>query len=467
MRPIQPTALYQSLHPKGFAMIGYDERLWHYNCQDCAITFELADKLQFTIDQMRLREPADFQQNLFNAVLESMIRGVRVDVARRAEFEKMLSKELDRRSEWFKEVLGHSLNPGSPKQMKELFYKDLNLKPIKNRDGNDTLGESALITLGQREPILLPLIRKILEYRSIGVFLSTFVRMPLDDDSRMRCSFNIAGTGTYRFSSSENPFGNGGNLQNLPKGGDDGDGLELPNIRALFLPDPGYTFFDIDLSKADLRIVYWEADEAEGKAMLKEGRDPYVELAREFFKDPSIKKLRSDGTEHPLYKMFKSFAHGTHYLGSAFGLAQRLGLTRHEAEKTQAWYFSRFPKVKKYQEDIINQVNKRHYVENIFGYRYYIFDRIDDGAYRAAAAWKPQSTVACVINRGYYNLYKNYRAAQVLLQVHDSLAGQFPTNLPEAKETIIRECSIPLPYDDPLTIPVGIKTSEISWGDCG
>ncbi len=439
----------------------FDDRLWEYNCRDCTITWECYEAIQKNIDQMGLREPADFQQVLFNAVLESMIRGVRVDVSRRGEWEMRLLDEISSRDAWFHAVLGHPLNPRSPKQMTSLFYSDLKQREIKSRvSGNPTLDDTALTTLGEREPLLLPLIRKIQEYRSLGVFLSTFVRMPLDEDQRMRTSFNIAGTDTYRFSSSENPFGNGGNLQNLPKGGEE-DLLDLPNIRELFLPDPGYTFFDIDLASADLRIVVWDADEREMKAMLAEGLDPYTEVAKEFYHDPSITK------KDPRRQKFKSFCHGTHYLGSARGLAQRLGLTVHEAEKTQAWYFSRFPRIKAYQDSIKTDLNKRHFIENIFGYRYYVFDRIDDNAYRAAAAWKPQSTVACLINRGYYNIYRNLPEAHVLLQVHDSLAGQYPTHLGDwAKRRIVEECSISLPYEDPLIIPVGIATSPISWGDC-
>jgi len=449
--------------------MSFDDRLWQYNCSDTVITLECYERIQNNIDAMGLREPADFQQVLFSAVLESMLRGVRIDVARRGEYEMLLLDELSRREAWLTRVLGHPLNPRSGKQMQSLFYGDLRQRVITKRaTGNPTLDDSALAQLGEREPLLLPLIRKIQEVRSIGVFLSTFVRMPLDYDGRMRTSFNIAGTETYRFSSSENPFGNGGNLENLPKGGTDDDSdLDLPNIRAMFLPDLGNDFFDIDLSKADLRIVYWEADAKEGKAMLKEGKDPYIELAREYFRDPTINKYREDGTDNPKYKMFKSFAHATHYLGSARGISQRIGLTVHETEKTQKWYFERVPEVQKYQERVKNELTKRRYVENIFGYRWYCFDRIDDNAFRQAAAYIPQSSVACLINRGYYNIFKNLREVQVLLQVHDSLAGQFPSHLGDwAKRRVVEECSIPLPYDDPLTIPVGIATSPVSWGAC-
>ena len=107
-------------------------------------------------------------------------------------------------------------------------------------------------------------------------------------------------------------------------------------------------------------------------------------------------------------------------------------------------------------------------VENVFGYRCYFFDRIEGTIFNQAAAWIPQSTVSCLINRGYINIYNNLKEVQVLLQVHDSLAGQFPSHLGQwAVDRIIAECSIPLPYEgDPLTVPVGIKTSKVSWGDC-
>lgn len=449
-------------------MSTYDKDLWVYNCRDCTITMEVVEAIKANIVKMGLESPAAFQQRLFNAVLRMMIRGVRIDVANRGKFELELLEEMAAREAWFQAALGHPLNPRSPKQMGALFYGDFAQRPIKNYEGNNTLNDAALVTLGEREPLLRPLIRKIQEYRSLGVFLSTFVRAPLDTDGRMRSSFNIAGTDTYRFSSSENAFGSGANLQNVPKGGvDDDNDLDLPNIRKLFLPDHGYTFFDIDLSKADLRIVYWEAGEEEGKAMLKEGKDPYIELAREYFNDPTIKKYRENGSDNPKYKTFKSFAHATHYLGSPRGIAQRIGLTVHETEKTQAWYFGKFPKIKAYQDRIKDEITKRRYIQNSLGYRYYAFNRIDDATFRAAAAWLPQSSVACIINRGLVNIDDNFKECQVLLQVHDSLAGQYPTHLGEwAQKRIIEECSIELPYADPLTIPVGIKTSIVSWGEC-
>lgn len=440
-----------------------EDQLWSYNCMDAVITFEVDAVEQRNIDAMKLRAVDDFQQSLFRPVLRTMDKGIRVDTARRGAFAMELLEEIAQREQWLFDVLGEPVNIKSPKQMQELFYATLGQKPIFNRKtGGITTDDEALGRIADREPLLRPLIKRIQELRSLGVFLSTFVNAPLDIDGRMRCSFNIAGTETYRFSSSSNAFGSGLNLQNIPKGGGGVDQLQLPNIRNLFIPDPGHTFFDIDLASADLRIVVWEADEPEMKAMLKEGADPYTEIAKEFYHDPTISK------KDPRRQTFKSFAHGTNYLGTAKGLAERLGLSVTEAEKTQKWYFGRFPKIKKWQDDLKDQVVKRRMVQNIFGYRCYFFDRIEGTIFNQAAAWIPQSTVACLINRGYVAIDRDLPEVDILLQVHDSLAGQFPTHLGDwMTNQIVAKAEIALPYDDPLIIPVGVKTSTKSWGDCG
>lgn len=438
-----------------------EDEYWKYNCKDAVITFEVDDALQTVVDKLGVRGPHDFQQSLFFPVLRTMNRGIRVNASKRTTMAMQLLEETAKREQWIIDVLDRPLNPKSPLQMQALFYQEFGMRQIMNRKtGTVTCDDEALNVLAEREPLLKPLIRKILELRSIGVFLSTYVNGGLDADGRLRCSFSIAGAETYRFKSSKNAFGTGFNFQNVPAGGEE-DGLDLPNIRTLFIPDPGYTFFDIDLASADLRIVVWESDEPEMKAMLREGADPYTEIAKEFYNDPSITK------KDPRRQTFKSFAHGTNYLGTAKGLAERLGLSVHDAEKTQRWYFSRFPKIKKWQEDLKDQVLKRHMVENVFGYRCYFFDRIEGTIYNQAAAWIPQSTVACLINRAYVEIDRTLPEVQILLQVHDSLAGQFPTTMADTSmKAIVKAAEIELPYDDPLVIPVGVKTSTVSWGDC-
>lgn len=439
-----------------------EDQLWIYNCKDCCITFEVDAAEQPAVDALGLRGPHDFQQSLFWPVLETMIRGIRVDQVRTAKLAEELWQLIAEREAYINDVVGRPLNIKSPKQMCDFFYREMGQKEIKSRKtGNATADDDALTRIGQREPLLLPLLRVIAELRSLGVFLSTFVNASVDTDQRMRCSFNIAGTTTYRFSSSSNAFDSGLNLQNIPKGDDEETGF-LPNIRSNFIPDPGMSFFDIDLDSADLRIVVWESDCREMKAMFAENLKPYVEVAKEYYRDPTITK------HHPSYKLFKALCHGTNYLGTASGLASRIGLLTSEVERIQEWYFGKFPEIRVWQDELKSQVVGRRWIQNIFGYRINFFDRIEGNIFNEAVAWVPQSTVGCLINRGYKNIYDNLKQVQVLLQVHDSLAGQFPTHLGDwALRRITEECAVPLPYPEPLIIPVGIKASKKSWGDCG
>ncbi len=433
------------------------EALWVYNAQDCCRTFEIWEAQQKVVDQMDLRRPHDFTMDLFYPVLQTMTRGCRIDEKLRSEMlDKLQAAEVEGQR-WLDEVIGHSINIQSPKQVAAFFYDEMGQSPYHNRKtGGVTTDDETLHKIGLREPLLLPIVQRMAEMRSLGVFTGTFLKSLTDPDGRLRCAYNIGGTTTFRFSSSENVWGNGTNLQNWSKGG----GL-LPNLRKIIIPDEGYTFFDIDLSSSDLRIVVWESNCLQMKEWFREGKDPYTEITRIYYNDSSIQK--SD----PRRQIFKSFCHGTNYLGQAKSLAQRLGLSIPEAERLQAWYFKTFPEIKQWQERIISQVNQTSRVRNAFGFQKTYFDRVDSNIHREAVAWIGQSTTAIVINLGYAQLYKRHPDIHVLLQVHDSLAGQFLTSDENASDKITECCTIRIPYaEDPLYIPVSVKTSTKSWGDC-
>ena len=321
-----------------------EDKYWIYNCTDSVRTLSISKVLRSVVKGMGMEEINTFQQYLATKVLKTMIRGVRVDNASREALSLTLIEESIARTDWLTDVLGHEVNIKSPKQMAELFYGELGQKVLRKRNAegglSETTNDEALHKIAAREPIMLPLTRKIAELRSLGVFHSTFVQAPLDTDGRIRTSFNVCGTETYRFASSKNAFGSGLNCQNIPKGGETEDGgLELPNVRKLFIPDAGHTIFDIDLDSADLRIVTWESNCAWMKEQFKADRKPYIEIMKEYYHDQSMSKK-----SHPReYAMFKSLCHGTNYLGTADGIAPRIGLLVHETERIQKWYFGLCP----------------------------------------------------------------------------------------------------------------------------
>ena len=448
---------------------------WHYNCEDCCRTYECAEVERDIITQMNLGEQEAAQQSMFMPILKAMLRGVRIDLAERSRFAGELLEELSKREQYFIDVLGHPLNPKSPKQMQALFYDDLRQKQIISRaTGNPTLDDEALTTLGSREPLLLPLLRRISEHRSMGVFLSTFVNAPLDYDGRMRCSFNPCGTESFRLSSSKNAFGSGMNMQNIPKGD---SSLDLPNVRRLFIPDDGYTFFDIDLDRADLQVVVWEADDKDLKLALRAGLDMHLFNACYAF---NIKGVPLDELKesHPNYRehrqrigeskrqIAKTAVHAVDYGCKARTLAIHLGSTVREAEKFIDGWFGAHPGIRQWHERIDTQLQRHRSVRNQYGYKRIYFDRTDN-LLPEALAWIPQSTVALTINRHWIAISEAVPELDILGQVHDSLFGEYPTRLePTVKARIIEACQTPIPYADPLIIPVGLKTSTKSWGDC-
>jgi uracil-DNA glycosylase family 4 len=507
---------------KQLAKGGSEEEHWNYNCQDCVYTREVGEVELATAKRLGLGKVHQFQQAMFWPVFRAMQRGVRVITQNRNDLAMEVQEQISLRQELLQAIIGHPINAGSPVQMKSLFYDDLKQPPImtrakKNAPSHVTCDDEALQKIAKREPLLKPIINCISDIRTLEIFLGNFILAKLDADGRMRCSYNIGGSEsgksapkTYRLSSSKNAFGSGTNLQNIPSEKSKsvgkaaarghmamlGDPYSLPNVRSLFGPDPGCTFFDMDLDRADLQVMAWDADEPLLKEALKKKVD--LHLLNVYVLDskdpPPLEELVETHPRYPDHRgprklkreFAKVFCHATDYLGKARTVAAATGRTVYETERAQKIYLETYSGIKRWQDRVIEEVKKKRYVENRFGYRWYIFDRIDDQVMPEAVAWIPQSTVSIVINRIWMNLFQDAPEAEwnfdmehvykllarrdwieVLLQVHDSLAGSFPTTKKAACLQRLEELSrVVIPYDDPLIIPTGISTSEISWGDC-
>jgi DNA polymerase I-like protein with 3'-5' exonuclease and polymerase domains len=195
---------------------------WNYNCTDCVNTYELRDTLSNLISALNLTEQYQFLMSTSRNAVNAMLRGIDIDTRTKNDMTIKLLDAIQERETLIQEWTGTSLNVKSPLQLKTFFYDELQLKPITHKKTRKpTTDSDALDALAIREPLLKQLCSVINELRSLGSFLSTFVQMPLDVDGKMRCSYNAGGTETFRLSSSENAFGSGGNLQNIPRNHDD------------------------------------------------------------------------------------------------------------------------------------------------------------------------------------------------------------------------------------------------------
>ncbi len=203
-----------------------EEQLWIYNCKDAVVTYEANEKLDETIAAFGLTEQLKFQMSTAEIAFDMMLRGIAVNLDYKMDLHERLQKTLDEQLTFIQECTGVRLEPSSPKQVHSFCYDVLRLPHTykvdkKNKTSRLTADKEAMEDwLLSCEPLYRPLLQAIMDYRSLQVYNSTFALARLDDDGRFRCSINVAGPETFRWSTSEDAFGFGTNMQNIPRSED-------------------------------------------------------------------------------------------------------------------------------------------------------------------------------------------------------------------------------------------------------
>lgn len=257
--------------------------------------------------------------------------------------------------------------------------------------------------------------------------------------------------------------------------------IVLPNVRKVFIPDPGYVMYEADLKGADAQVVAWEMDDEDLKTAFRSGVDIHSHNAEAMWGSQFTSlPIGSHARDHKRQEC-KHTVHGIHYGCTPRTTAIQRGWTVHEAERFHRRWLSLHPGVDRYHTRVKNSLAQTRSVTNAFGFRRVFFDRID-ACFTEALAWIPQSTVAINTYMGALQLEKRYWPHQldrgwspnltkvedlegVILQTHDSVNFQFRKDrCPPADDlkTILR---IEIPYPDPLYIPWDLKWSEKSWGE--
>lgn len=213
------------------ASVGDELDYWRYNCEDCVRTFECRESLLQTLEQSGLTEQYRFEMSLFAPVFKMMFRGVRLDRLKVREMRAAVNVALRQEQRWLNDALGFELNAQSSSQVQALLYNDFNLLAIKDRKtGNPTANDQALETIARRQPLLAPLVKKIQNIRTLITFgargdagnqeRGLLATAEAAGDRLLTC-FNVGYVETLRFSSNQTAFGEGGNLQNLPRSNED------------------------------------------------------------------------------------------------------------------------------------------------------------------------------------------------------------------------------------------------------
>lgn len=418
---------------------------------ECVALLELDKALG---KDMEARGAAD----LYSRIEEPLIRvlakmerdGVRVDLNSLKDFTAHLREEMAEREAKVRELAGEpSLNVSSPKQVGEVLFDKLKLssKPKKNAKGTYSTDEATLLDIADRHPI----VDEILEFRAVKKLLSTYIE-PFPgyvdpSDGKIHTTFNQALTATGRLSSS-NP-----NLQNIPVRSDRGK-----EIRKAFVPSfKGGYIMSADYSQIELRIMAHLSGDEHLINAFKSGVDVHAATAAKIFGLPH-EEVSADQR-----RVAKTANFGIMYGISAFGLAQRLRISRTEAQKIIEDYFAGFPAVKAFIEKAKASAGEKGYVETLFGRRRYLPDinsknaTIRSLAERNAVNAPIQGTSADIIKLAMINVDKRMAESglksKMVLQIHDELLfDTVPEELETLRGIVVEEMENVVSLSVPLTV---------------
>ena len=450
---------------------------FRYNCRDVCATWEVAAKQKPVLEQAGLMPQFKERMKYSYSVYTMMRNGVNRDPARTEAIINEIDEAVQTRNILVAKKVGHPVNFQSPKQVAQLFYKELGCTPLTKRGtGRISTDDETLKKLIEKTPAVADIANAILESRSLSTIKANFLMAELDPDGKMRSSWMATGTETFRLTSSKNAFHRGGPLQNVTDGKHTHSGRPLPNLRSTIVPTMGCTIFNCDLERADLQVVAWEADDAQLKDVLRKHGDIHLVNAVMVFDIKGV-PYNECFPEHPRYEEHKekyeqkrhfgkTFCHLTNYGGGGRTCAIKVHTTVHQADLLQKRWFEIHPGIKRWHQRTSAQLMGTRTIYNKFGYRRVYLDRLD-GLLPEALAWLPQSTVAILVSLQQMAIEEalpDY--VSMIMQGHDSLIGQYRTE----HESIIlpqmhKASHIAVPYDDPLYIPLELATSTSSWGE--
>ena len=406
-------------------------RLADYAAEDADITFQLYEIFKEELVKNNLDKLfKTIEMPLMHVLCEMENAGVTIDEKSLKESSVKMTAEMDNIANEIYSLAGHSFNISSPKQVGEVIYNELNLveKVKKTKGGQMSTSEDVLISLKSKHPI----IEKILDYRGVKKLLSTYIdalpEIVNSHTGKIHTSFNQTVTSTGRLSSS-NP-----NLQNIPVR--DNMGRE---IRRCFVASDDCVFLSADYSQIELRVMAHVSEDEGLISSFLSGFDFHQDTASKIFKVPTedvTKEMRSKA---------KTANFGILYGISAFGLAERLSISRDEAKQMIESYFEAFPKVYDFLEKTKMFAHEHEYVETLFGRRRFIQDinsrngSLRQNAERNAINAPIQGTAADIIKMAMINIQREIESrglkSRMIIQVHDELNF----NVLKSEEDIMRE----------------------------
>jgi len=358
--------------------------------------------------------------------------GFLVDAAALEELGTMFRKRIAELVDEIAEMSGERINLNSPKQLGEMLFERMGLSaPKKTSRGYSTSAE-VLEQLAEEHPVC----EKILEYRKYQKLESTYIQSLLtmrDENGRIHTRFDQVATATGRLSSAEP------NLQNIPVRTELGR-----EIRRAFVAKPGNVLVDADYSQIELRVLAHISGDPTMIEAFREGQDIHARTASEVYGVPLNEVTGA------MRSASKAVNFGIVYGISDFTLAKNINVSRKEAKAFIDRYFERYPGVKKYMVDAVEQGREKGFVTTLMGRRRYL-PELASANYnlrafgeRCAMNSPIQGTAADIIKLAMIAVAQELKEqglkAKLILQVHDELIIEAPEDEADRVTALLRAC---------------------------
>ena len=404
-----------------------------YAAEDADVTLRLWRILKPRLAAERLATVYETLERGMPAVLADMeLRGIRVDPARLRRLSSEFGLRMAELEAQAHEIAGRPFNVGSPRQIGEILFGELNL-PGGKKTASGQWETGAATLEGLAETHALP--RVLLDWRQLsklkGTYTDALVAAMDPQTDRVHTSYQLAAATTGRLASSDP------NLQNIPIRTETGR-----QIRQAFIARDGHVLISADYSQIELRLLAHIGDIPELKRAFKAGIDIHTATASEMFGVPVA------DMDPETRRRAKAINFGIVYGISAFGLANQLGIDQGEAGAYIKTYFERFPGIRTYMDATRAEVRATGFVSTVFGRKIHIpAIASKSGAERqfgerAAINAPIQGAAADIIRRAMIRMPGALEAAgletKMLLQVHDELVFEAPEGEVEAAIPLIR-----------------------------
>jgi DNA polymerase-1 len=384
--------------------------------------------------------------------------GIRIDGPALAAQSQHIEQALAQYTARIWELAGGQFNINSPKQLGEILFEKLQL-PASKRTGK-TRSTSTAAEVLEELALTHELPRLVLEWRALmklkGTYIDALPLMVHPETVRVHTCFNQAVAATGRLSSSDP------NLQNIPIRTELGR-----EIRRAFIADAGHVLISADYSQIELRVLAHMAGEPALIEAFRSGEDIHDRTALQLFGPDS------GLSRHELRSRSKMVNYAVLYGKTPFTLAKDINVTQEAAQEFIDAYFTGFPRVRVFIDQMLEDARRTGVVKTMFGRRRLVPNLLSRNfqmraqSEREAVNMPIQGTAADILKRAMIDLHaelsRSRLKARMILTVHDELLFETPHEEAEEAAALVREkMEQAVKLDVPLDVDVGIADN---WRD--